>query len=169
MVKSKQTREVSSLKSSSTLIDLSSLGHSNKNDNDSSYRSIDWTFGKIFSVCLLGSLAFYSSHQINWSSIQAEHIIAQPALNNNHYNNIIKSEINSHLQKSRRSVEDNQLHKLHESNSAMPGLDLSLYKPLEAVESHEIHKRAASIEEHEHYGEDNDEERKSKIQTFFLP
>lgn len=160
MVKSK-TREVSSLSKSSTTIDLTTA-----NFDDQPYRSIDWTWSKIISVCLLGSVAFYSTHQIAWDSIKAEHIIAQPELNNNHYNNIISSEISSHLQKSRRSVEENQVHKLHESNSAMPGLDLTLFKPSEAVESHEIHKRAISIEEHEHNQEGNDQ---SKIQKFFYP
>jgi len=140
-------------------------------------KSIDWTWPKLISVCLLGSIAFYSTHQINWDSIKVEHIIAQPNLNENHYNDIHNKELlrakRSTIQDNIQKLEDNNKlvsdileahHKeLVESNSKLPALDFSLYEPIEAVENHEIHKRAI-----EHFSEEEDERSASKLQKYFF-
>ena len=79
------------------------------------------TISKLFLIGLLGFTAFYATNYgIDWKV----NLVAQPQLDDHHYNNILNQEFSAHLQKrSKRHLElmeePEKIHKLHESNVGM--------------------------------------------------
>merc|ERR1712048_1096422 len=99
---------------------------STKNDQTENNANKTITVSKLFFVGLLGFTAFYATNSIDWSNdhLSLNNLVAQPQLNDHHYNNILHQEFSAHLQKrSKRHMElmeePEKIHKLHESNVGM--------------------------------------------------